>query len=53
MVQKKVAAAGVAGAFTVIVVWVVEEFAGLQIPAEVASAFTALIAFVAGYLKAN
>ena len=46
----KVAAAGVAGAFTVLVVYIVG-LAGLDVPAEVASAFTTLIAFAAGYIK--
>lgn len=51
MVNKKVQAAGAAGALTVIVVWGLEA-AGVTVPPEVASAFTTLIAFLAGYLKA-
>lgn len=45
---------GVAGSLTVILVWVVG-MAGLDVPPEVASAFTTLVtavaAIVAGYLK--
>lgn len=46
----KVQAAGVAGAFTVLVVFAAGKL-GLDVPPEVASAFTTLVAFVAGYLK--
>ena len=50
MVNKTVQAAGAAGALTVIVVWAAEA-AGVSVPPEVASAFTTLTAFLAGYLK--
>jgi hypothetical protein len=50
--RPKVAAAGAAGAVTVILVWVAGLF-GLEVPSEVASAFTALIAFAAGYLRSE
>lgn len=46
----KVAAAGVAGAVTVIVVYLVKQFLGVDIPAEVASSFTAIVAFMSGYI---
>lgn len=48
--QPKVAAAGVAGAVTSVIVFIAGEL-GLEIPVEVGSALTALIAFAAGYLK--
>lgn len=48
--QPKVAAAGVAGAVTTILVFVVGQL-GVELPAEVAAALTALIAFAAGFLK--
>lgn len=48
--QPKVAAAGIAGAVCVIIVWGVS-FAGVNVPPEVASALTAVLAFGAGYLK--
>lgn len=44
----KVAAVGVAGAITLILVWVAG-MAGLEVPPEVASAVTLLIAAGAGY----
>lgn len=49
--RPKVAAAGIAGACTVILVWLAG-LAGVEVPSEVASALTALLAFAAGYLKA-
>ena len=50
MVQKKVAAGGAAGAFTILLVWVLGEL-GVSVPAEAASAITTLVSFIAGYLK--
>jgi hypothetical protein len=49
--QPKVVAGGVAGAFTIVLVWIAGEL-GVDVPAEVASAFTVLVSFAAGYLKA-
>jgi hypothetical protein len=49
-IHPKVAAASWAGALSVIVVWIVGQF-GVDVPAEVASAFTTLIAAFAGYRK--
>lgn len=46
----KTAAAGVAGAATVVLVYVAGLF-GLEVPVEVGSALTALIAFGASYAK--
>lgn len=48
----KVAATAIAGAVTVILVWIAGLF-GLDVPPEVASAVTALIAFAAGYIKTD
>ena len=47
----KVAAAGIAGAVTVILVWLLNTAAGVDVPPEVASSFTAVLAFAAGWLK--
>lgn len=47
---QKVAAAGVAGSVTVIVVWIAG-LLGLDVPPEVASAFTTVVAFGAGYIR--
>jgi hypothetical protein len=49
IVSRKVQAGGAAGALTVILVWAAGT-AGLDVPAEVASAFTTLIAAAAGWL---
>lgn len=52
--QPKVAAAGIAGAITVLVVFAVNLiWPDVVIPPEVASAFTAIVAFAAGYIKSN
>ena len=48
--QPKVVAGGIAGAFTIVLVWVAGML-GVDVPAEVASAFTVLVSFAAGYLK--
>lgn len=47
----KVQASGVAGAVTVLLVYVAS-LAGVDVPSEVASAFTVVVSFAAGYLKA-
>lgn len=49
--QPKVAAAGIAGALSILVVWAFT-LGGVDVPPEVASAFSVVIAFAAGYLKA-
>lgn len=49
-VNPKVQAAGWAGAVTILVVWAAG-LAGVEVPPEVSSAFTVLVATVAGYLK--
>jgi hypothetical protein len=48
----KVAAAGIAGAISIILVWVLNSGVGVDVPPEVASAFTTVVAFAAGYIKA-
>lgn len=50
MLNPKVAAGGVAGAATVILVWGLG-LLDVDVPAEVASALTTVISFGAGYLK--
>jgi hypothetical protein len=50
--QPKVVAAGVAGAITVLVVFIVNTvWPDLTIPPEASSAFTVVISFIAGYIK--
>jgi hypothetical protein len=48
----KVAAAGTAGAATIILVWIASLF-GLDVPEYVATAIGVLIAVAAGYLKSD
>lgn len=50
--KPKVVAGGAAGAVTVVIVWVAGMF-DVDVPPEVASAFTVLISFAAGYLKSD
>lgn len=49
-VTPKVAAGGAAGAASIVLVFVLAQ-AGIEIPPEVSSALTTLIAFAAGWLK--
>lgn len=48
--QPKVAAGGVAGAATIVLIWGAGAV-GLDLPPEVASAITVLVSFAASYLK--
>lgn len=48
-IHNKVAAGGAAGAVTVVIVWLLG-FANVDVPPEVASAFTTIITFGAGWL---
>lgn len=47
---RKVTAGGLAGAVTVILVWVVQEAFAIEIPGEVASAITVVLSFAAAYM---
>lgn len=47
---RKVASGGIAAAITVVIVWVLGAFFDVDVPPEVASAFTAIIAFATSYL---
>lgn len=49
-VKSKVEAAGLAGAFTVLLVLVLSQ-AGVELPPEAASAITTIVAFAAAYWK--
>ena len=46
---RKVMVAGVAGAASAVVVWVMEVSLGMEVPAEVAVALSTLIGFFAAY----
>lgn len=47
----KVIAGTTAGAVTVLIVWALHRFAGVDLPAEVAAALTVLLTAGAAYLK--
>jgi hypothetical protein len=47
---RKVAAGGTASAFTVVAVWSLAQFGGVQVPGYVASALTTITAFAIAYL---
>jgi hypothetical protein len=46
---QKVATGALAGAVSVILVWALRQFAGLELPAEVASACTMVLSFAVSY----
>lgn len=46
---QKVAAAGIGGSLSIVLVYIIGVL-GLELPPEVASAITAIIAFAAGYI---
>lgn len=46
----KMAAVGISGAITVVLVYLVEALLDIEMPAEVASALTIIVGFVAGYM---
>lgn len=48
--SRKVTAGSLAGAVTAILVWTANDFFGIEIPADVASAVTVVIAFSTSYL---
>lgn len=50
--RPKVAAAGIAGALTTLVLWVLALY-GLSVPPEVAAAIAAVLSFAAGWLKSE
>lgn len=45
----KVATAGLAGACTIVIVWLLGIY-GINVPPHVASAFTVIIGFIVGYI---
>jgi hypothetical protein len=47
--RPKVAAAGIGGAATTILIWILNDLAGVQVTPEVAAALATIIAFAAGY----
>lgn len=51
-IAPKVAAGGLAGSLSIILVYALSE-AGVTLPPEVASALTVVISFIGGYLKSS
>jgi len=49
-VNPKVAAGGIAGSVTILLVWIANML-GLDVPPEAASAFTVVVGTLAGYIK--
>lgn len=45
----KVAAAGVAGSITAILIWAAKQFFGIEIPGEIGGALATVISFIAAY----
>lgn len=52
-VHPKVAMAGVGGSLATIVLWGIQAFAHVAVPAEVGGAIATLFAFLAGYLTTS
>ena len=50
-VYAKVRAAGLAGIIVTVVVWALQAFAGVDVPAEVAAALVTVITFIVGFFK--
>ena len=47
---RKVTSAGLAGALTVVAVWILQAATAIEVPAEVAAAITTVLTFATGYL---
>lgn len=48
----KVAAAGIGGAISVVVIWALKYFWNIELPSEVSAAVATITSFVFGYIKA-
>jgi hypothetical protein len=46
----KVAVGGAVGAAVAVLVWILKQYGGIELPAEVAAALTVIFSFAAGYL---
>lgn len=49
MINRKVGSGALAGALSIILVWVIKTFGGHELPAEVASGVTTVMTFVTSY----
>lgn len=50
-INPKVAASGLAGAITIVLVWILHGLLSVAIPPEVASAFTVIVSAITGWFK--
>jgi len=50
-VYSKVQASGIAGVIVTVIIWALGNFAGVEVPAEVAAALVVVITFIAGFFK--
>lgn len=50
-VYSKVRAAGLAGIIVTVIVWVLGNFWGIEVPPEVAAALVTVITFITGFFK--
>ena len=50
MPTRKVGSGALAGALSIVLVWVIQTYGGQQIPAEVASAGTTILSFIVSWL---
>jgi hypothetical protein len=48
--KAKVIAGGLGGALATLVVWLVQAYGGVEVPADVAAALATVFAFIVGYL---
>lgn len=53
MVSRKVGSSALAGGLSIILVWVIKQFAHIDLPPEVASGVTTVVSFVTGYFVAD
>jgi hypothetical protein len=51
--QRKIVAGGIAGSVSSLVVWALQQFGGIEVPAEQAVAITMLITFAVQYIVPN
>lgn len=49
MPSRKVNSAALAGGISIMLVWAVKQWGGVEMPAEVASGFTTVLSFITGY----
>jgi hypothetical protein len=53
MPNRKIGSSALAGALSILLVWGVKQWGGVEIPAEPAQAITVVLSFATGYLVAE